>query len=106
MAEAHGTVVADACLDIERNLAFAAVPGSVIEAELRRLAGQGAECLAVVCTNLLGVAGGLAGESWTVLDSVLATVWHAARLTGSYAGRYADCYRSVLARLAGPGGDQ
>jgi maleate isomerase len=94
-----GKVVADRGLGIERNLDFAAIPAAVTEAELRRLAGLGAECLAVVCTNVLGVLPGLAAAPFTVVDSVLATLWHAARQAGSYGKPYADCYAGTLGRL-------
>jgi maleate isomerase len=108
VAGAAGKVVADSGLGIERNLDFAAIPESALEAELRRLAGRGAESLAVVCTNVPGVLRGLADAPFLVVDSVLATLWHAARLSGSYGASYADCYREVCARLpvraAGLGG--
>lgn len=100
MRDAGHPVVAGRELGIERNLDFAAVPAAAIEGELRRLAGQGARSLALVCTNMAGVLPGLAGEPWVVVDSVLATLWHVARECGSYAGTYEQCYRAVCAELA------
>jgi maleate isomerase len=76
---------------------------TVIEAELRRLAGLGAESLAVVCTNVLGSLPGLADAPFVVVDSVLATLWHAARLSGCSDQPYADCYRKACRLLAGAG---
>jgi maleate isomerase len=100
---AGGTVVADRGLGLERNLDFAAIPAAVLEASLRALASAGAQSLAVVCTNVPGVLPSLAAAPFTVVDSVLATLWHAARLTGSYRRPYADCYRQACAPyLAGP----
>jgi maleate isomerase len=103
-----GRVVADRGLGIEANLGFAAIPAAVIDAELRRLADLGAESLAVICTNVPGLAGGHAygppGSRRTVVDSVLATLWHAARLSGGYRGSYAGCYQQVAARLRAAGG--
>ena len=95
VVSAGGAVVADRGLGIERNLDFAAIPAATVEASLRFLAGLGAESLAVVCTNVLGVLPCLAVEPFVVVDSVLATLWHAARLAGSYGPPYADCYREV-----------
>lgn len=94
-------VVADHCLGIERNLDFAAIPAVVVAAELRKLADCGAGSLAVVCTNVLGVVPGLATERYPVVDSVLATLWHAALTCGSYGASYASCYADVCRRAGG-----
>ena len=103
VASAGCDVVADRGLGIERNLDFASVPAAVVEAELRRLAGHGADSVAVVCTNVLGTVAGLADEPFVVVDSVLATLWHAARLTGGYGRPYADCYREACTAIGDPG---
>jgi maleate isomerase len=95
-----GMVMASRGLGIERNLDFAAIPEAVIERELRELADGGAQALAVVCTNVLGVLPGLADAPFLVVDSVLATLWHAAKLSGSGAPPYADCYRAACGWLA------
>jgi maleate isomerase len=101
-----GTVAADRGLGIERNLDFAAIPLPVIEAELRQLAACGADPVAVICTNVPGLLPGLAGAPFLVIDSVLATLWHSARLAGSYTGPYAQCCRQAGAALAGRDGDR
>lgn len=104
-----GPVVADHGLGLERNLDFAAVPDPVIAAALRGLAARGAESLTVICTNVSGLVpgwppAGPAGAPGTVVDSVLATLWHTARLAGRYDKSYADCCLDVAARLPGPAG--
>jgi hypothetical protein len=48
---------------------------------------------------VLGTVPGLATSPFVVVDSVLATLWHASRLGGSYDRPYADCYREVCRTL-------
>lgn len=95
VVSAGATVVADTGLGIERNPDFAAIGAATVQASLRLLAERGAESVAVVCTNVLGVVPGVAAAPFLVVDSVLATLWHAARLCGGYRRPYADCYREV-----------
>jgi maleate isomerase len=89
-------VVADRALGIERNLEFASIPAATIVDDIRTLAAAGAEQVAVVCTNVLATLPALAGDQVTVIDSVLATLWHAAVLTKRTSDPYAQTYRGLL----------
>ncbi len=92
---AAGYVIsAHAGLNMSHNLSFAQIPAEELAAEISKL-GVGGDPVVVVCTNMLGLCSGL-DPSVFVVDSVLATLWYAARLNGatalSYrsAGGYAD----------------
>ena len=98
LAAAGHPVAADRALGIERNLDFAAIPGAVVAGELRALGARGAATPVVVCTNVAGCLPELAGEGFVVVDSVLATLWHAARIAGATTASYAGCYRAVQER--------
>jgi maleate isomerase len=89
-------VVADRALGIERNLDFASIPSATLAAELAALVTAGAEVLTVVCTNVAATRSELATAPHLVVDSVLATLWHAAREIGASTSSYSDCYRAVL----------
>lgn len=88
-------VVADAAFGIERNLDFAGIPASSIHEKLSQLSAAGAEVIPLVCTNVLGTLPGPPGSA-VVVDSVLATLWHAAREAGRTSLGYLDCSRAVL----------
>jgi maleate isomerase len=92
-------VVADRALGIERNLDFAHIPPPTIAHELRLLAEAGAEVLPVVCTNVLATLTELDDAPFLVIDSVLATLWHAARESGATSLDYIDCHRALLGSL-------
>ena len=92
-------VVADRALGIERNLDFAHVPPATIAEQLRLLAAAGAEVLPVVCTNVLATLAELDSAPFLVIDSVLATLWHAAREIGATSLDYLDCHRVLLGLL-------
>lgn len=95
LSRAGYDIVADRALGVERNLDFAAIPAATVVAELRALAATGAEAAAVVCTNVLATTEVLAVEPLVVIDSVLATLWHATRESGATLLSYVECYRRV-----------
>lgn len=97
LASAGREITADTALGIERNLDFAAIPAEAVVRHLRKLANTGGGLPAVVCTNVLATLPELADEPFVVLDSVLATLWHAAREVGATSMTYTECYRAVLA---------
>jgi maleate isomerase len=94
-AAAGRRVAASRALGIERNLDFAAVPQAAVDAEARALAEASGAPVALVCTNVLGTSGGLSGTP--VVDSVLATLWHGARIVGATDLDYAQAHRRLCA---------
>ena len=82
------SVPADHCLGLSHNGSFAQVPQPAVHAELTALAGGGA--VALVCTNMMALVPDL-----LVIDSLMATLWHAARLVDAGTATYADAYREV-----------
>jgi maleate isomerase len=84
-------VLRQAALGLERNLDFSLVPAEVIAERVLELAGEGGVPVCVVCTNMLAAVGGL-----PVVDSVVATLWHAARLTGATTAGYLQTYAALL----------
>jgi maleate isomerase len=96
LATAGHPVVAERALGIERNLDFAAIPPATVAAELSLLATVGAEVLTVVCTNIVATLSDLAAAPYIVVDSVLATLWQAAREIDATTSSYSECYRAVL----------
>jgi maleate isomerase len=87
-------VAADRGLGEVDNLAFSRITADVLRPVLADLAGPAGRPVAVVCTNLLVV-----DVARAVVDSVVATLWHAAALAGARAGDYWETYRSVAADL-------
>lgn len=79
-------VVASRGLGISRNLDFAAVDPTP---HVRAL---GAHPVLVVCTNVLATTGAA-----LIVDSIVATLWHAARLTGASSLGYAAAFASLMA---------
>ncbi len=78
-------VVAERRLEDPGNFSFAEYEPSVIEAMIRDVAVARPDAIAVICTNFRGapVAGHLEEEiDITIVDSVAAAVWGAARLAG------------------------
>lgn len=96
LAAAGYDITADVALGLERNRDFADVPGDVVAEHLRELGGSGAVASALVCTNVLGTLQQLKPDRVLVVDSVLATLWDAARRAGATTLPYRDCYRAVL----------
>jgi maleate isomerase len=84
-------VTRSVALDLERNLDFARVPAETIDEHVRLLAGEENVPVCVVCTNMLAVVDGP-----LVVDSVVATLWHAARLAGATTAGYLATYRALL----------
>lgn len=74
-------VTADKALNLSRNLSFAEVPDEEVADHLSKLGAEG-DPVALVCTNMLGIQPGL-NPDVLVVDSVLATLWFAARMTVS-----------------------
>lgn len=91
-------VVADEALGIERNLDFARIPADVLTARMRVLGERGAGVIPVVCTNVFGALPAVADAPFLVADSVLATLWHAARLAGATTLDYFSFHDLVLDR--------
>ena len=78
-------------LDLVRTLDFARVPAETIGEQVLLLAGEETVPVCVVCTNMLAVVGGP-----PVVDSVVATLWHAARLAGATTAGYLQTYAALL----------
>jgi maleate isomerase len=83
-------IVAHRQLDITDNLSFARIPSEELQTEIAKL-GAGGDPVAVVCTNLLGIPPGLDREVF-VVDSLLATLWFAARLSGTTTMTYRELF--------------
>jgi maleate isomerase len=83
-------VTRQAALGLERNLDFARIPAEVIDEHVLLLAEAGVP-VCVVCTNMLAALHGP-----VVVDSVVATVWHAARLLGAATASYLDTYAALV----------
>jgi maleate isomerase len=79
------TVAASRALGISRNLDFARVDPTP---HVRALAEHP---VMVVCTNMLATTGAA-----LIVDSIVATLWHAARLTGASSLGYADAFASLM----------
>ncbi|ADP81162.1 Asp/Glu racemase [Pseudofrankia inefficax] len=80
------TVAASRALGISRNLDFAAVDPTP---HVRALSEHP---VMVVCTNVLATTG-----AGLIVDSIVATLWHAARLTEASSLGYADAFTSLMA---------
>jgi maleate isomerase len=78
-------------LGLMRNLDFSRVPAKTIAGHILVLAGRANHPVAIVCTNMLGVASGP-----PVVDSIVATLWHAARRTGGTSASYLASYSALL----------
>jgi maleate isomerase len=94
LRQAGIAVTADRGLREVDNLAFSRITNEVLRPVLADLTGPTGRPVAVICTNLLVVDAALA-----VVDSVVATLWHAARFAGAEPGGYWDAYRSVVAAV-------
>jgi maleate isomerase len=71
-------VAAERHAGLSDNFSFAEVPGETIAEMIRAVAAEGAEAVAVVCTNMnaAGLAAGLEAETGvSVYDSVAVTLW-------------------------------
>ena len=91
LEEAGYEVTRSMALDLEHNLDFSRVPAQTIDEQVRLLAGEENVPVCVVCTNMLAVIGGP-----PVVDSVVATLWHAARLVGATTAGYLQTYAALL----------
>lgn len=72
------------------NFSFAEVPESEVAAMARAVAAEGAEAIAIVCTNMAGAAMVEALEAELgipVYDSIAVTLWAALRAAGADPGR-------------------
>ena len=82
------TVGADTALGLSRNLDFAQIPPESI---VREVAALGERPVAMVCTNMLATSG-----APVIVDSIIATLWHAARLSGSTELPYVDAFAGLV----------
>jgi len=94
VTDAGYRVVTDHGLGETDNLAFSRIAPEVIGPWVDRLSGGGNRPVLVVCTNLLAALPGT-----PTLDSVIATFWHAARLTGANELSYQATYEAVVTML-------
>jgi maleate isomerase len=78
-------------LGLSRNLDFAHVDPETIRAEVLALAGAANNAVSVVCTNMLAAVAGP-----PVVDSVVATLWHAARVAGATSTGYLQSYAALV----------
>jgi maleate isomerase len=78
-------------LHLEENLDFSRVSAATIDEQVRLLAGEENVPVCLVCTNMLALVSGP-----VVVDSVVATLWHAARLTGATTAGYRETYAAFL----------
>ncbi|TNC11472.1 Asp/Glu/hydantoin racemase [Methylobacterium terricola] len=86
--------------NLSDNFSFAEVPEMEVAAMARAVAAEGAEAVAVVCTNMAGTAlvEDLEAELGVpVFDSIAVTLWAALRAAGADPGRIAGAGR--LSRL-------
>lgn len=85
-------------LGISDNLAFSRIDADRLTAAAVRLSAGGSRRVMVACTNLVVASGRVA-----VVDSLLATLWHAAVQVGGTAQTYASFYESVCDEPGRPG---
>jgi len=77
--------VAERHLGLSVNAAFADVPAARIESMIEAVAGEGAEAVVVLCTNLDGAQAAVRAEATLglpVIDSTAAAAWSGLRLAG------------------------
>ena len=92
----EGVEVAESeALGVEENLAFARLDPELLRDSVRRLSAGSSRRVVVACTNVMVVA-----REALVVDSLLATLWHAARLAGGRNTPYRDFYRMVSGQSA------
>jgi maleate isomerase len=78
-------VVSQQCCGLTTNFDFAAVGPGVVESMITAAATDGADAVAVMCTNMNGVAAAAHAEAALgipVIDSIAATVWQSTMLAG------------------------
>ena len=79
-------VTAERHLRIQDNFAFAEIDEATTESMVRDVAASGADCVAIVCTNVNGAAVATKLErelGLPVLDSVAVTLWASLRAAGA-----------------------
>jgi maleate cis-trans isomerase len=87
------TVSASQGLGLSRNLDFAGIDPAELDGCLARLGGDARRPVAVVCTNVAAAR----PAPVPVVDSVIATLWWAARMMSDMAPGYAQTHRRLIA---------
>lgn len=82
------SVAADHAAGIRRNLDFAKIPQRQLDSTVQDLAGPDGRPVAVICTNICTTVD-------HAIDSAIATVWWAARLTDATQITYRDLHQAV-----------
>ncbi len=85
-------------MGISDNLAFSRIDTGVLAGAATRLSAGGSRRVVVVCTNLL-----VAEPRVAVVDSLLATLWHTARLAGGTSLSYGSFYELACSETGQPG---